>query len=402
MTLADTLKQQALDGAALSRDASLEALRTLARKQLSEQPFPGRKTEQWKYTSLAALEGGHLAHAAEGSASHNIPDFNAVQLIVRNGELQSTPALPAGVQLRPMTPADAGDALGNVFRIFNAATLNQGWVLEIAPGTQIEQALHLVIVTDSESPASASNRVKVTLGESSKLNLVEQYLGRGPALCSSVVTMHVGANAALTHYRLQTESADSLHISSSEIFQQRDSRVASYQLMTGNRLRRNELRVWMNEPGAELSLRGAFLARESSHIDNQICIEHAAPHCHSDQIFKGIAGETATSVFNGRIHIHPGAKGTDAQLANNNLLLSNGAEIDSKPELEIYNDDVKCSHGCTVGQMDSQQLFYLRARGISEADAKRMLGIGFINELLLSLPDEQIAEWARQQLSASL
>jgi Fe-S cluster assembly protein SufD len=158
----------------------------------------------------------------------------------------------------------------------------------------------------------------------------------------------------------------------------------------------------MNESGADLVMRGVFIARTKTHVDHQICIEHVAPQCTSDQIFKGIAGESGKAVFNGRIHIHPGAKGSDAKLSNKNLLLSNGAEIDSKPELEIYNDDVKCAHGTTVGQMDSQQQFYLQSRGIDAQAAKRMLGVGFINELLLALPNERVAEWARDWLSASL
>jgi Fe-S cluster assembly protein SufD len=242
----------------------------------------------------------------------------------------------------------------------------------------------------------------VELAEGSELTLIEHYLGDGPILANALTRIIAGANSRLVHYRLQSEAASTLHIGNLQIDQHRDSRVDSSQLMRGNVLRRNDVHVRMLESGAELAMRGIFIAREQSHIDNHLNVEHVAPHCHSDQVYKGIAGEKGRAVFNGRIHIHPYAKGSDAALANNNMLLSNDAEIDSKPELEIYNDDVKCAHGTTVGQMDAAQLFYLRSRGIDAATAKRMLGTGFVNETLMALPDERIRDWAIHWLGEAL
>jgi len=402
MTLSDTLKQHALAYTGTPADGALAGARARAREALTGQQFPDRKTEAWKYTSLSALEAGHLQRPANCERDHSVPDFGGVQVIIRNGRL-ATP-LPActGLNLRMMTDADIGESDIGVFENHNAATLEQGLVVSVAANSKIDAPLHLVILSDADAPATACTRVHVELASGSELTLIEHYISTGPTLCNAVMQLHVGANASLTHYRLQTEDAESLHINHCQIFQQRDSRVRSFQLMTGNTLRRNDLRVWMKDAGADLVIRNVFLARNQSHIDNHVCIEHAAPHCTSDQIFKGIAGESARAVFNGRIHIHAGARGTDAQLSNNNLLLSNQAEVDSKPELEIYNDDVKCSHGTTVGQMDHQQVFYLRSRGIDEHTAKRMLGVGFINELLLALPSEAIAEWARNWLAESL
>ena len=158
----------------------------------------------------------------------------------------------------------------------------------------------------------------------------------------------------------------------------------------------------MNKSGAELNMKGIFVVRDNSHVDNQMCVEHAVPNGESDQNFKGLAGERGKAVFNGRIHIHPGASGTNAGLSNKNLLLNPGAEINTKPELEIYNDDVKCAHGTTVGQLDAMQQFYLQSRGIPAAEAKRMLSLGFVNELLMTLPHEKVAQWATPWLEAEL
>ena len=193
-----------------------------------------------------------------------------------------------------------------------------------------------------------------------------------------------------------------MHIGTLIIDQQGVSKVDSYQLMTGNRLRRNDVRALVNKSGAELNMKGIFVVRDKSHVDNQLCVEHAVPNCQSDQNFRGLAGESGKAVFNGRIHIHPFASGTNAELSNKNLLLNPGAEINTKPELEIYNDDVKCAHGTTVGQLDAGQQFYLQSRGIPAAEAKRMLSLGFVNELLMALPDAAVTEWAQPWLEAEL
>ncbi|MDF1781884.1 MAG: Fe-S cluster assembly protein SufD [Alcanivoracaceae bacterium] len=408
MTLTESLKAQALEGATAyqQRNDTLSSLRDAGRDALENLPFPDKKSERWKYTSLIKLQDGHLAkqaHKTSELSTADVPDFGGAQLVITNGALPATLPKIDGVIFSTLS-ADNPSAAKELtpFSGFNAATLQDGLNIHVAKGAQVKQALHIIYVGESDTPASAATRVNVTLDENSAFTLIEHYAGTGPALTSAITRIHVGGNAELTHYRLQSESAETLHISELDIQQQRDSRVRSYQLMKGNVLRRNDVRVWMNEPGADLVIRAVFLARDSSHVDNNVCIEHASPHCTSDQIFKGIAGETGKAVFNGRIHIHPGAKGTDAQLSNKNLLLANTAEIDSKPELEIYNDDVKCGHGTTIGQMDSEQLFYLRSRGVDAEQAKRMLGIGFINELILSLPNEAIAEWARDWLGESL
>lgn len=402
MSVGDTLRDQALAGVATlaTQQDALAALRAAGRDALAQLPFPDRKTERWKYTSVAPLQDGYLSQLADDAADIAIPDFGATQLVIRNGDLPDVLPEITGVTISRLDNTEGTP--DSVFAGFNAAALKAGLSISVAANTDVRDTLHLVYLGSSDANASYAIRTEVVLGDNSRFKLVEHFLGQGPVLASARTRINVGANAELCHYRLQSEAADTLHIGELDIIQQRDSRVKGFQLMRGNVLRRNDVRVWMQGEGADLVLRGIFIARDNSHIDNQVCIEHAMPHCTSDQVFKGIAGETARAVFNGRIHIHPGACKTDAQLSNRNLLLSNSAEIDSKPELEIYNDDVKCGHGTTVGQMDRQQLFYLQSRGIGYEDAKRMLGVGFINELLLDIPDQAIADWARDWLGAAL
>lgn len=410
LDLAGELKAQALAlaNARASTEDALAPLRSAARAHLEESRFPHKKSEQWKYTSLHPLKEGHLTSPAGGDTLPALTDFGAPRLVFVNGVFsRQWSTLPDDGAIE-VTRFDGSEAIPlsdeplSPFAWLNGAAITDGAHVRIKRGKQASQPLHVLHVASAEAQASSQARLRVELEEQSQATIIEQYVGKGPVLTNAVTEISAGAAARLVHYRLQNEAPETLHIGTLVIEQQRDSHVESYQLMAGNILRRNEVQAILAGPGANLELNGAFIGRDAAHVDNQIRVEHRAPHCTSHQLYKGMAGDKARLVFNGRIHIHPGARGTSADLGNNNLLLSNGAEIDTKPELEIYNDDVSCSHGTTVGQMDPLELFYLRSRGISAAQAQRMLGIGFINELLLSLPDESIAEWARPWLAGEV
>ena len=318
---------------------------------------------------------------------------------INNGQLVSH-NLPDGVTLSHDGPAING--LQTPFAFYNSAVASQPVVLTVAANTRIEQPIHVQIQSASDAPAHCNPRLVVVLNQGAEAAVIEHYHAEGQALTNAVTALVTADNAQLTHYRLQGEQASSLHIGTLIIDQQGISKVDSYQLMTGNRLRRNDVRALVSKSGAELNMKGIFVVRDKTHVDNQLCVEHSVPNCESDQNFKGLAGESGKAVFNGRIHIHPGASGTNAELSNKNLLLNPGAEINTKPELEIYNDDVKCAHGTTVGQLDAMQQFYLQSRGIPAAEAKRMLSLGFVNELLMTLPHEKVAEWATPWLEAEL
>lgn len=385
----------------------LDAFRQGKQAQLGELSFPDRKQEAWKYTSLHPLQAGHLKRALNSDETTTAPvDIGAARLIIRNGELDlnNSDSLPDGVSMTSLSssPDQASTDIESLFSIVNGATINDGLLITVDDKASVDRPIQLVHIADANSPGSTSLRVIVKVGSEARATVVEHYLGNGPALTNAVTRYQVAANGQLTHYRLSGESSDSLHIGLLEFELARDSRVESFQFMQGCTLRRNDIHAVMAGSGADLSMKGVFICRGDSHVDNQVCVEHRVPHCTSDQVYKGMAGETGKGVFNGRIHIHEGAKGTNAELSNKNLLLNPGAEIDSKPELEIYNDDVKCAHGTTVGQMDAGQLFYLRSRGVEEHAAKRMLAEGFVNELVEAITDEGIQNWTRPWLAAGL
>ncbi|MGB1465528.1 MAG: Fe-S cluster assembly protein SufD [Alcanivorax nanhaiticus] len=392
MSLALDLKTQTLASARrLAGDnADLGALEAIS--------FPERKTERWKYTSLQALADGHLNAVARGELSQPLPALSEFVVTITNGILTGS-TLPDGVSLKQDSSTVNG--LETPFAVYNSAVA-QPVVLEVAANTRIEQPIHVQIQSASDVPAHCNPRVVVQLNAGAEATVIEHIHAEGQALTNAVTALITADNATLTHYRLQGEQASTLYIGTLVIDQQGVSTVNSYQLMTGNRLRRNDVHALVSKSGAELNMKGIFVVRDKSHVDNQICVEHSVPNCESDQNFKGLAGESGKAVFNGRIHIHPGASGTNAELSNKNLLLNAGAEINTKPELEIYNDDVKCAHGTTVGQLDPIQQFYLQSRGIPAAEAKRMLSLGFVNELLMSLPHEKVAEWAQPWLEAEL
>lgn len=406
MTPAEQLKDSTLALAkSAQQDDGLSVLRQRARKQLQLLPFPDRKHEDWKYTSLHPLTAGQLNQSA--SALQSTPSFPALGdcvIVIGNGFLPSQlPTLPAGLSVTPLSAGGVSDAAPDtLFGWLNNASLNDGLLLKTERNKKVAGIVHVVFFNHSTTPCHAANQLQVEMAEGSELTLIEHYVGSGPILTNALTRINSGANSSLVHYRLQSETADTLHIGNLQIDQQRDSRIDSSQLMRGNVLRRNDVHVRLLGSGANLFMRGIFIARDNSHIDNHINVEHVAAHCPSDQVYKGIAGEKGRAVFNGRIHIHAYAKESNAALSNNNMLLSNEAEIDSKPELEIYNDDVKCAHGTTIGQMDIEQLFYLRSRGIDEATAKRMLGTGFVNETLNAMPDDVVRDWAIDWLGEAL
>ena len=406
-TAAD-LKQAALQGLDTVTGAEgLATFRAHARDSLAAGAFPDRKHEDWKYTSLKALAPEHMRVIATTPAGDvTVPDLGGVQLVLVNGQLPDLDSvtLPQGVMAQPLSAHQdkATTDMVGPFSALNGAALNDGLLLTVSAGADVDELIHIVHVASAETPASAHPRIVIEVASNARVTLVEQYIGESPVLTNAVTRIDAHCNSQVTHYRLQSEGVDARHISLLEFELQRDAQVTSFQFMQGCALRRNDVHAVMAEPGSNLQMKGVFLARGSSHIDNHICVEHRVPHCESDQVYMGIAGEQGRAVFNGRIHIHDGAKGTNAELSNKNLLLSHEAEIDTKPELEIYNDDVKCAHGTTVGQMDATQLFYLRSRGINEADAKRMLGTGFVNELLLAIPDEPVQAWVTPWLAGAL
>ncbi|ANX05289.1 Fe-S cluster assembly protein SufD [Immundisolibacter cernigliae] len=232
--------------------------------------------------------------------------------------------------------------------------------------------------------SSAHLRLLIELGEHSEALVVEHYLGAGTDAyhVNVLAQATLAPGARLRHVKLLTEGPAAIHIGDFRVRVGRDARFESHALAAGGGLVRQDIDVKLDEAGGECSLRGLYTAGTSEHVDFHTRIEHIAPHCRSEETYKGLIGGTGRAVFNGRVHVHPGADKTDSAMTCANLLLSNRAEVDAKPELEIYADDVKCSHGATVGQLDEAQVFYLRSRGIAEAAARELLMTAFARDAL--------------------
>jgi Fe-S cluster assembly protein SufD len=243
--------------------------------------------------------------------------------------------------------------------------------------------VHVIFITSGA--ALASSRLFVTAGQDSRMSIVEHHFSAGAGVSNIITEAHCRAGADLDFLKLQAESDDAIHLAAQSFEVAARAKLQLTHLDLGARLARNDLTVTLRGEGGEVSAQGLFLADGARHLDNHTRIEHLARHTTSRETYRGIANQTGRGVFNGKIIVFPGADQTDARLTNQNLLLARGAEVDTKPELEIYADDVKCSHGATIGRLDAQAIFYLRSRGIDEESARRMLVSAFAGQIVGSI-----------------
>ena len=411
-----------IQGLLVAQDAPawLNDRREAGRARWCASDKPTRKTEAWKYTSLNKLEREFTSPVQAVSPAAALPDLGGPQLVFVNGQLNTDLSgikLPDGVSL--VRFADASDEqaqtiasqLGSVvanedhlFASLNDATLSDGLLLSISAGADMPAPLHLVYITTDAQPAFTVNqRLLVTVGDNAHGNVIEHFVGEGGTAFTNGITEFVlGQGAKLTHARLHLEQGDAMHIGGVHARLGRDSHLDSFHLALGSELKRVDIVVEHAGSGAHCDLNGLYLLRGSEHVDYHTCIEHAVPHCTTDEVFRGIIGDEARAVFNGRIHIHPDAQKTRAELSNKNLLTSASAEINTKPELEIYADDVQCAHGATVAQLDAGMLHYLRTRGVGREEAEVMLSYGFINELVEGLDNEALREFLHPILAKRL
>jgi len=405
------VKEQAL---ALARGIQVQdafsTVRANALQKLENTSFPHRRVEAWKYTNVVELQKGHLLQTADGNAAVDVPTaIFPHRLVFINGVFNAAASstLPEGITLTrlegqsELPHQELEEELPAPFALLNSATLQDGVHISVAPGAQ-PAPIEALFISTASAPAHCNTRLHVSLANNSKLTLLERYEGAGPVLTNAVTNIVGADNSALVHYRLQTENAESAHIGSVLVLPGAESDFKSYQLMHGSALRRNDVRTIINHSNALVNMKGVFIGTGNTHTDNQLTMEHRVPNSRSNMIYKGMAADTSTLVFNGSIHIHPGAYQTVADLTNNNLLLNRGATVNTKPELIIYNDDVECSHGTTCGELDHEAIFFLRTRGLNEAQAEKILSLAFINEVLLEMPDENVADWARPWLNAVL
>ena len=398
--------------------AWLTEARRAAFDWVAEHGFPTRKDEDWRYTRLGPILDIPFVPAAAGMghrlSSSTIDalaaDLGGTRLVFVNGhfasELSSLAELPEGAtvtnlasmlgegaeRVEPFLARPFGQD-HHAFTALNTALAEDGAFVHVPAGTTVDKPIQLVFFSDTAgSPLVSSPRSLVRAGPGSQVTIVETYVGvPGDVYCTNAVTEVVlEEGAAVEHYKVQNESETAFHLALLDVRQGRDSQFSSHSVALGSRVARHEVRVGLEAEGAQVSLDGLYMPRGDQHHDNPILIEHAAPHCTSRQLYKGVLDGHGQGVFNGRVVVRPGAAGSDAAQTNKNLLLSDHAEVDTRPRLEILADDVKCTHGATVGRLDEDAVFYLRSRGVPHLAARGLLIYAFVNEMVERLRPEPL------------
>ena len=395
----------------------LEASRSFAAAGL-----PTPRQEAWRFTNLKTLAATPHAAAAPASADIGAWAFsNSHRLVMVNGRfsagLSDLDGLPSGATLRPLADALADDpdqvlaVLGrdvdverHPFAALNTAGFTDGVFLHLESGTVVDRPIHLLHVSvGADMPTWSAPRIVVVAESTSQATIVEHYVGTGgETLTVPVTEFRLAAGANIRHCRLQEESPTARHIALQTSRQDRDSRLDSVALNVGAALMRTDIDAVLAEPGCHASLDGLYLVEDHQHTDTHLDVRHAAPHCTSHELYKGILDGSSRGVFNGRIIVDQDAQKTDAIQSNRNLLLSSGALVNSNPQLEIFADDVRCTHGSTVGRLDDEAVFYLRSRGIDRPTAESMLTYAFAAEIVDLVPVDEVRERLEQHLVSRL
>jgi len=388
--------------------AWIEVVRDTAMDRFESLGFPTVANEEWKYTNLAELSKQHFNPATPDEVLHykntqfSFPETADSHIVLVNGSLRndlSTTEKLAGVVVVDLFDAIADARYSKLVRDYlarnanyhdrgltalNTAFLESGVFVLVPPNFEMASPLQITFVADSPHEKTSNfPRVLVVAGENSSVKLVEQYVSAGRAtFTNAVVEIVMMDGARLKHDRLQQEGAEAFHVATTSVELGRGSSYNSTAVNLGAKLARHDISVVMNYEGAECWVDGLYVVGNNQHSDTHSVIDHKQPNCNSHQLYKGILDGNARAVFNGKIFVREGAQKTDAMQTNKNLLLSPQARIDTKPQLEIYADDVKCAHGAAVGQIDEEELFYLATRGINPQLGKSLLTYGFAEEVI--------------------
>ncbi|HWA15351.1 MAG TPA: Fe-S cluster assembly protein SufD, partial [Gemmatimonadales bacterium] len=395
----------------------LAALRQSAQARFEATGFPSVKHEDWRFNNLAPLTSASfpLAPSSDAVTLEELAPFlypipGVTTLVFVNGcfapELSSSGSLPAGVTARSLAAAMSTHGkliethLGkystieqNGFTALNTAFLKDGLFLHVPKQAEMQAPVHAIFVSDSAASASATHPRNLIVVESGARGaVIESYIGLTPGhyFTNAVSEVVVEANGYLEHTRIQRESEKAFHIGTTHFHQGRDSRVHSSVVSFGAALGRSNLDMTLDGEGIESTLLGMYMGRGTQELDNHTSILHSHPNCGTREVYKGILDDKSHGVFNGKIYVTPEAQKTDAKQTNRVLLLSDTASIDTKPQLEIFADDVKCTHGATVGALDPMARFYLQSRGIGGDLARRVLTYAFAAEILEELPYEEL------------
>jgi Fe-S cluster assembly protein SufD len=408
----------------------LQDLRDRGATRFAALGFPTVRDEEWRFTNVSPIANTEFIAATDAPAAVE-QNLDAVvygdapnRIVVLNGRFQAqlsrVGALPNGVRVGSLAAAvtDHADVvpryLGQLadfgtkgFTALNTALAVDGLYVHIPDGVVVSDPLHLVFVTaptGATQPIMSNVRALIVGGDRSQVRIVETYVapGGGTYFTNAVTEVFAGEGAVVDHYKVQQESVEAFHIASMHVHAGRNANVSSHSFSLGGKIVRNDVTALLDGEGAECTLNGLYLADGDRLVDNHTTIDHAKAHCPSHEIYKGILGGKARAVFNGKIVVRQDAQKTDAKQTNRALLLSDNASINTKPQLEIFADDVKCTHGAAIGQLDEDAIFYLRARGLNYFEARDMLIHAFAGDILDRVKVEPLRVALEGELYAQL
>ncbi|MBN8861149.1 MAG: Fe-S cluster assembly protein SufD [Sphingobacteriales bacterium] len=399
----------------------LSDLRSRAFEAFSTQGFPTTKNEEWRFTNIAAflkedysLQPG-AATLQDIKKSNGIPSFDAHEIVLKNGMLNEDVNI-RGITVTPFRAALKDDRLKsylskyislekNAFAALNTALFQNGVVIETAKNIIADKPLHLIHVYNAEDPVFVNPRILVIANKGSKTEVVESIYvkGKSPLFINNVTEAYIAENARLDQYYLQTTAPNVRLVNFTQCVQSSDSLYNNYTYtLPGADFVRNTLHLDLNGTNTESHLYGLYLTGANQLVDNHTSVHHLFPNCMSNELYKGVLMDNSRAVFNGKIYVHQDAQKTNAFQQNNNMLLSNKAVIDSKPQLEIFADDVKCSHGSTVGSFNNEALFYLKARGIGEIAARNLLVNAFAFDVTNKIQIPAVREYVEKLITKKM
>lgn len=389
--------------------AWLMNLREKAGEAFESLDFPTTRVEEWKYTNVAPIlkteydeaAGLEARLTADEIAPFTFPESRASQLVFVNGvfsrELSNSTALPNGCiagnlgeipneyanVLRDHLAAYA-DYRDQIFTALNTASISDGAFVYIPDGKAAETPIHLLFISTAAEPVVSHPRALIVAGKGAIATVIESYVSLDEDIyfTNAVTEVVAKEGAVVNHYRLQEESERAFHVATTQVHQERASNYTSYAISLGGEIARHDLNVALTDENIEATIDGLYVVTGRQHTDSHTTIDHQKPHSVSHQLYKGILDGRARAVFNGKVFVREGALLTDARQLNKNLLLSPDAHVDTKPQLEIFADDVKCAHGATVGQLEDEELFYLASRGLAPERARALLTYGFAEDVI--------------------
>lgn len=391
--------------------AWIAPVRNAGMTRFTELGFPTLNDEDWRFTNVSpiarlpfkpVLEGAETNVTREMVANYTFGSLAGSRLVFVNGhydaKLSSVAALPNGVTVRNLASAMASNselveaalakypaADQNAFTALNTAFFQDGAFIHVPAGKAVEGPIHLLFIsTAGEAGATSNPRNLIVAGKNSQVTVLESYVSTvdAPYFTNAVTDLLLDEGAVVEHAKFQDESLSAYHVAAIRASLGRNCNLISHSIATGAQLSRNNIRTSLAGEGVECVLNGLYLTRNEQLADHHMVVEHAQPHCNSHEYYNGILDGKSKGVFHGRILVRQAAQKTDAKQTNKNLLLSDDATVDTKPQLEIYADDVKCTHGATIGQLNDESIFYLRARGIGAERARRMLIHAFAGEII--------------------